>query len=195
MDSFAENQMGRDEVAASPDPGRTRRATKERAMVDPVDTEDAQDLLAAREVSKDPDAEDEDAQDVPVMSLDESVLIAARWERKRAAFMPVGDPYAEPDTSKPRAQQLAAHYCACSTIGATAKGSMLTLFPVFTWLPKVNWASLRADVTAGLTVGVMLIPQSMSYANIAGLEYKYGLYTSVLPVITYALMGLSLIHI
>ena len=50
-------------------------------MVDPVDTEDAQDLLAAREVSKDPDAEDEDAQDVPVMSLDESVLIAARWER------------------------------------------------------------------------------------------------------------------
>jgi len=38
---------------------------------------------------------------------------------------------------------------------------------------------------------VMLIPQSMSYADIAGLQYKYGLYTSVVPLITYALMGTS----
>merc|ERR1719440_190425 len=68
---------------------------------------------------------------------------------------------------------------------------MLQIFPVLSWLPKLNWASVRADVISGLTVGVMLIPQSMSYANIAGLEYKYGLYTSVLPVITYALMGSS----
>ena len=36
-----------------------------------------------------------------------------------------------------------------------------------------------------------MIPQSMSYADIAGLQYKYGLYTSILPVITYALMGTS----
>ena len=187
MDAFAENQMGRGDDMPSPEHHqRKRKPTKERAMVEPADTEDAQDLLASQEARP-----DDEPTDVPVMSLDESVLIAARWERKRAAFMPVGDPYAEPDTSKPRAQQLAAHYCACSTIGATAKGAMITLFPVITWLPKINWASLRADVTAGLTVGVMLIPQSMSYANIAGLEYKYGLYTSVLPVITYALMGTS----
>ena len=37
----------------------------------------------------------------------------------------------------------------------------------------------------------MLIPQSMSYAKIAGLQYKYGLYTSVLPLIVYAFMGSS----
>ena len=187
MDAFAENQMGRGDDLPSPDKPRTRRTTKERAMVKPTDKEDAQDLLAVQEAAQ----PDEDPTDVPVMSLDNSSLIAARWERKKTAFMPVGDPYAEPDASKSRAQQLAAHYCTCAALGAVAKGTMLQRFPVITWMPKINWASLRADMTAGLTVGVMLIPQSMSYANIAGLEYKYGLYTSVLPVITYALMGTS----
>ena len=38
------------------------------------------------------------------MTLDESLMIATRWQRKQSAFMPVGDPYAEPDTSVPYAQ-------------------------------------------------------------------------------------------
>merc|ERR1719201_491278 len=65
------------------------------------------------------------------------------------------------------------------------------MFPALHWLPLTNKQSFKADLIAGVTVGVMLIPQSMSYADIAGLQYKYGLYTSVVPVITYALMGTS----
>ncbi len=49
----------------------------------------------------------------------------------------------------------------------------------------------RADLSAGLTVGVMLIPQGMAYALIAGLPPIYGLYASVVPLIVYALMGTS----
>lgn len=44
---------------------------------------------------------------------------------------------------------------------------------------------------AGVTVGVMLIPQSMSYADIAGLQYRYGLYAGFMPTLVYAFMGTS----
>ena len=192
MDAFAENQMGRgDQPPATPGTSeaitRHRRSSKEIArVVDASATEDAHELLAM-----DGAAEDDQPIDVPSMSSEESALIAARWERKKSAFMPVGDPYAEPDTTTPYGQQLAQHYCTCDSLGGLVKRLLMGIFPVATWLPRINWSTLRADLTAGLTVGVMLIPQSMSYADIAGLQYKYGLYTSVLPLITYALMGTS----
>jgi len=44
---------------------------------------------------------------------------------------------------------------------------------------------------AGLTVGVMVIPQSMSYANIAGLQYIYGMYSACVPTFVYAFFGQS----
>eukprot|EP01060_Flectonema_neradi_P009072 TRINITY_DN1648_c3_g1_i2.p1 TRINITY_DN1648_c3_g1~~TRINITY_DN1648_c3_g1_i2.p1 ORF type:complete len:601 (+),score=126.03 TRINITY_DN1648_c3_g1_i2:43-1845(+) len=49
----------------------------------------------------------------------------------------------------------------------------------------------KEDVLAGLTVGVMAIPQSMAYAYLAGLDPIYGLYTAVIPPLTYALLGNS----
>ena len=49
----------------------------------------------------------------------------------------------------------------------------------------------KEDVLAGLTVGVMAIPQSMAYAYLAGLAPIYGLYAAVLPPLTYALLGNS----
>lgn len=47
------------------------------------------------------------------------------------------------------------------------------------------------DLPAGLTVGVMLVPQSMAYAMIAGLPMVYGLYAALVPQVVYAVMGTS----
>jgi len=63
--------------------------------------------------------------------------------------------------------------------------------PILEWLPKYSKLDLRGDLSAGLTVGVMLIPQGMAYAMIAGLPPIYGLYASTLPLILYAIFGTS----
>jgi len=59
------------------------------------------------------------------------------------------------------------------------------------WLPDYTADTLRADATAGLTVGVMLIPQSMAYAVIAGMPPIYGLYAGLVPLLVYPLFGSS----
>lgn len=61
----------------------------------------------------------------------------------------------------------------------------------FEWMPRVTLTSLKSDLIAGLTVGVMVIPQSMSYANIAGLQYIYGMYAACVPTLIYAFFGQS----
>ncbi|MEL7122459.1 MAG: solute carrier family 26 protein, partial [Bacteroidota bacterium] len=63
--------------------------------------------------------------------------------------------------------------------------------PILEWLPKYNSSLLKGDLSAGLTVGVMLIPQGMAYAMIAGLPPIYGLYASTIPLILYAIFGTS----
>lgn len=65
------------------------------------------------------------------------------------------------------------------------------LFPILTWLPQYKRAWLGADLNAGLTVGIMLIPQGMAYAMIAGLPPVYGLYASLVPQLIYVLTGTS----
>lgn len=65
------------------------------------------------------------------------------------------------------------------------------LFPILFWLPNYQKKFLAGDITAGLTVGIMLIPQSMAYAMIAGLPPVYGLYAALMPQLVYALMGTS----
>lgn len=65
------------------------------------------------------------------------------------------------------------------------------VFPILDWLPNYKKEWLSGDVIAGLTVGVMLIPQGMAYAMIAGVPPIYGLYASTLPLIIYALFGTS----
>ncbi|RMG24507.1 MAG: solute carrier 26 family protein [Bacteroidetes bacterium] len=64
-------------------------------------------------------------------------------------------------------------------------------FPVLDWLPHYQKRQLEGDLAAGLTVGVMLIPQGMAYAMIAGLPPIYGLYAATVPLIIYALLGTS----
>ncbi|XP_052623164.1 sulfate transporter 4.1, chloroplastic [Lactuca sativa] len=64
--------------------------------------------------------------------------------------------------------------------------------PCSRWIRTYNWREyLQPDVIAGVTVGVMLVPQSMSYAKLAGLEPIYGLYTGFVPVFVYAIFGSS----
>jgi sulfate transporter 4 len=63
--------------------------------------------------------------------------------------------------------------------------------PILSWLPSLDCATVKADLIAGLTVGVMVIPQSMSYASIAGLQFKYGMYSACVPTMIYALFGQS----
>ena len=58
-----------------------------------------------------------------------------------------------------------------------------------TWIKNYKRADLKPDVMAGLTVGIMLIPQGMAYAMLAGLPPIYGLYASTVPVIVYGLFG------
>ncbi|MBE8189336.1 MAG: hypothetical protein HAW58_00345 [Candidatus Thioglobus sp.] len=64
--------------------------------------------------------------------------------------------------------------------------------PFLTWISELkNPSILKADVVAGLTVALVLVPQSMAYAQLAGLPPQYGLYASFLPVMIAALMGSS----
>ncbi len=64
-------------------------------------------------------------------------------------------------------------------------------FPVLEWLPTYSKEQLNGDLSAGLTVGVMLIPQGMAYAMLAGLDPIHGLYAVTLPLVIYGLMGTS----
>ncbi len=68
---------------------------------------------------------------------------------------------------------------------------MKKYFPILEWLPKYTKSDFTGDLSAGLTVGVMLIPQGMAYAMLAGLPPIYGLYTSTLPLIIYGILGTS----
>ena len=63
--------------------------------------------------------------------------------------------------------------------------------PVLTWLPHYNRRLLGADLLAGVIVTVMVIPQSLAYALLAGLPAVVGLYASLLPAVLYALLGTS----
>lgn len=62
------------------------------------------------------------------------------------------------------------------------------IFPFLSWFP-MSGETLRADFIAGLTVAMLLIPQSMAYADLAGLAPQYGLYAAFIPVMLGALFG------
>ena len=67
-----------------------------------------------------------------------------------------------------------------------------TLLPCIEWLRTYNVRrDLLWDCVAGLSVGCMVVPQGMSYANIAGLPSVYGLYGAFMPCLIYSLFGSS----
>lgn len=63
--------------------------------------------------------------------------------------------------------------------------------PILYWLPRYKWEFLKGDAVAGITVGILLVPQGLAYALLAGLPPVYGLYAALTPQIVYALLGSS----
>ena len=69
---------------------------------------------------------------------------------------------------------------------------MRNVLPLPEWLKTYQRDFIAGDITAGLIVTVMLIPQSLAYAMLAGLPPEVGLYASLLPMVAYALFGSSM---
>ena len=63
--------------------------------------------------------------------------------------------------------------------------------PALTWLRTYQRDDFKSDFSAGLTVAIMLVPQGMAYAMLAGLPPVIGLYACTLPLLVYALFGTS----
>ncbi|PNY29685.1 sulfate permease [Tolypocladium capitatum] len=63
--------------------------------------------------------------------------------------------------------------------------------PILQWLPRYDYRWMLQDALAGITVGVMLIPQGLAYAKIATIPVEHGLYASWLPPAVYFFLGTS----
>jgi SulP family sulfate permease len=64
-------------------------------------------------------------------------------------------------------------------------------FPILNWGRDYNKISLTSDLVAAMIVTIMLIPQSLAYALLAGLPAEMGIYASIVPIILYAIFGTS----
>lgn len=69
--------------------------------------------------------------------------------------------------------------------------NLKSTLPILDWLPNYNKKHFKGDLNAGITVGIMLIPQGMAYAMLAGLPPIYGLYAGIVPQLIYAIFGTS----
>jgi len=63
--------------------------------------------------------------------------------------------------------------------------------PILKTIQTYDQETFKGDLTAGVTVAIMLIPQGMAYALLAGMPPVYGLYASIIPVLIYAILGSS----
>lgn len=63
--------------------------------------------------------------------------------------------------------------------------------PILEWLPSYRLAIFNQDLMAAMIVTVMLVPQSLAYAMLAGLPSEVGLYASIAPLLIYAVLGTS----
>ena len=82
-----------------------------------------------------------------------------------------------------------------STVGARLPSSAaqysVSKVPIVQWLPRYIPKWIIQDFIAGLTIGVLLIPQALAYAKIATIPGEFGLYSSWLPAAIYVIMGTS----
>ncbi len=67
----------------------------------------------------------------------------------------------------------------------------LRALPFLSWRHRVNAETIRADLISGLTVAIVVVPQAMAFASIAGMPPQYGLYCGMIPPIIAALFGSS----
>src|SRR5204863_4104888 len=71
------------------------------------------------------------------------------------------------------------------------KLSARRLFPVLRWRHRITRAALRADLLAGIVSALIVLPQGVAFATLAGMPPEYGLYGAMLPAIVGALWGSS----
>ncbi|MBI5461021.1 MAG: SulP family inorganic anion transporter, partial [Gammaproteobacteria bacterium] len=76
-------------------------------------------------------------------------------------------------------------------MAALIRFTVRNLFPFLAWWPMVSRDTLRADLMAGLTGAVIVLPQGVAFAMIAGLPPEYGLYTAIITPVIAALFGSS----
>lgn len=74
---------------------------------------------------------------------------------------------------------------------STKSNTLKRFFPILDWLPNYQKKNLSGDLSAGITVGIMLIPQGMAYSMLAGLDPIHGLYAVTVPLLLYAIFGTS----
>ena len=77
------------------------------------------------------------------------------------------------------------------TLPFFAAGRLHKLLPFLDWSAELNRGTLRADFMAGLTGAVLVVPQGVAFAAIAGMPPQYGLYAAMIPAIVAALFGSS----
>jgi SulP family sulfate permease len=69
------------------------------------------------------------------------------------------------------------------------KNALNKYIPISLWLFNYQRSWLKGDLIAGMVVCVVLIPQGMAYALIAGIDPIYGLYTALVPPVVYSIFG------
>lgn len=78
---------------------------------------------------------------------------------------------------------------AAKALPTAAPKYLLAKVPVVSWLPRYSPKWIINDVIAGVTMGVLLIPQALAYAKIATIPAQFGLITSFSPSLVYFVMG------
>src|SRR5208337_3860782 len=71
------------------------------------------------------------------------------------------------------------------------KVSLKKFFPPLQWWSRVSRRSMKSDLIAGITGAIIVLPQGVAFAIIAGLPPEYGLYSAIVPAIIAALFGSS----
>ena len=74
----------------------------------------------------------------------------------------------------------------------TSRAILSRMFPFLAWWPRVDRASVRVDLLAGLIGAAVVLPQGVAFATLAGMPPEYGLYCAMIPTIVAALWGSSL---
>jgi high affinity sulfate transporter 1 len=75
------------------------------------------------------------------------------------------------------------------TLVASAPHGIARFLPAITWVRGYDRAWLRRDVVGGLAAGAVVIPQAMAYASVADLPPEVGLYTCMVPMVVYVVLG------
>jgi SulP family sulfate permease len=74
---------------------------------------------------------------------------------------------------------------------STRSDTLTRFFPFLVWWPLLSRQTVKGDLTAGLTGAIVVLPQGVAFATIAGMPPEYGLYAGMVPAIIAALFGSS----